>query len=253
MHAIKSIGPVLGIVAFVGFSVLAFLLFQQARDIRRLREWAGRAPERAQEAADAVQAAADASRNEVDGTGEAAGGAAEGGESPGGLGARWARLKAGAGRRLAAVDRRLPVDGRYLLAIAAAVVIAAGVVTSGFGLVGGSDGSGKHHKHGHSGKPMVAVLNGTSVPNLALRVEQDVVKAAGYKSSDVANSPSSFANTVVMYASGRRADAKALGTAIKPKLGQTPTEPMTADVKARAGGAPLALAVGLDDAGFAGG
>jgi len=131
-------------------------------------------------------------------------------------------------------------------------VIAAGVVTSGFGLVGG-DGSGKHDKHGHSSKPMVAVLNGTSVPNLASRVEQDVVKAAGYKSSDVTNSPSSFAKTVVMYTSGRRAEAKALATAIKPKLGQTPTEPVTADVKARAGGAPLALAVGLDDAGFTGG
>src|SRR5436189_6074651 len=65
MHAIKSIGPVLGIVAFGGLAILAFLLFQQARDIRRLREWAGRAPERAQEAADAAQAAADAARGDA--------------------------------------------------------------------------------------------------------------------------------------------------------------------------------------------
>src|SRR5215217_2983848 len=63
MHAIESIGPALGIVAFVGLAILAFLLFQQAREIRRLREWAGRAPESATEAADAVQAAAEASRN----------------------------------------------------------------------------------------------------------------------------------------------------------------------------------------------
>src|SRR4051812_27523583 len=104
MHAIKSIGPVLGIVAFVGLSVLAFLLFQQARDIRRLRAWAGRAPERAQEAAAAVQAAAEASGNEVDAGGEGAGALAEEDESPGGVGARWARFKAGAGQRLAAVD-----------------------------------------------------------------------------------------------------------------------------------------------------
>ena len=60
MHVIESIGPLLGIAAFIGLAVLAFLLFQQSRDVRRLREWAGRAPERAQEAADAVQAAAEA-------------------------------------------------------------------------------------------------------------------------------------------------------------------------------------------------
>ena len=64
MHAIESIGPVLGIVAFIGLAVLAFLLFQQAREIRRVRDWAGRAPERAAEAAEAVQATAEAARDE---------------------------------------------------------------------------------------------------------------------------------------------------------------------------------------------
>ena len=66
----------------------------------------------------------------------------------------------------------------------------------------------------------------------------------------VTNSASSFANTVVMYEAGGRAEAKRLASAIKPKLGETPVQEMTADVKARAGGAPLALALGLDDAGF---
>jgi LytR cell envelope-related transcriptional attenuator len=252
MHAIKSIAPVLGVVAFVGLSVLAFLLFQQARDIRRLREWAGRAPERAKEAADAVQAAAEASRDEAEAAGPSeAEGLVEEGEPPRRVGAAWARVKGAVGPRLAAIDRRLPVDGRYLLGIVAVLVIAAAVVTSGFGLIGGSTG-GKHHKHGASDKPKVAVLNGTSVPNLASRVDHDVVEKAGYKSSEVTNSPSSFTQTVVMYASGSRADAKALATAIQPKLGQTPTGQMTADVQARAGGAPLALALGLDDATFGG-
>src|SRR5919201_4430255 len=110
MHALKTIGPVLGIAAFVGLSVLAFLLFQQARDIRRLREWAGRAPERAREAADAVQAATDASR----GDGEAAPPSDAEGEEPGPIAARWRRLREALGPRLAEFDRRLPVDGRYL-------------------------------------------------------------------------------------------------------------------------------------------
>src|SRR5436190_8060794 len=162
MHAIKSIGPVLGIVAFGGLAVLAFLLFQQARDIRRLREWAGRAPERAQEAAEAGQASADASRDESapdEGAPPARGGRL------GGLRARFAAFRARAGEsvspRLSELDRRLPIDGRILLALVAAALIAAGVVTSGFGLVGG--GGGDKHR-GHHGKPNVAVLNGTSVP-----------------------------------------------------------------------------------------
>jgi LytR cell envelope-related transcriptional attenuator len=247
MHALKTIGPVLGIAAFVGLSVLAFLLFQQARDIRRLREWAGRAPERAREAADAVQAAADASR----GDGEAAATSATPGEEAGPIASRWRRLKGALGPRLAEIDRRLPVDGRYLLVVLVVAVAVVGVVTSGFGLVGGGEAT-KSHRRG-ADKPKVAVLNGTSVPNLASQVDKSVIKRAGYKSSEVTNSPSSFATTVVMYASGRRPDAKALASAIKPKLGQTPTQPMTTDVRSRAGGAALALALGLDDSGFAGG
>jgi LytR cell envelope-related transcriptional attenuator len=248
MHTLKTIGPVLGLVAFVGISVLAFLLFQQARDIRRLREWAGRAPERAQEAAEAVQAAAEASRDDVEGAAEPVSEA----KPPGPLGAGWRRLKGAVGPRLGELDRRLPIDGRYILAVLLAVVIAVAVVTSGFGLIGGG-GGGKAGRKGGADRPMVAVLNGTSVPNLASRVDHDVVKAAGYKSSEVTNSPSSFATTVVMYVTGRRADAKAFATAIKPKLGKTPTQQMTTDVKNRARGAPLALALGLDDSGFAGG
>ena len=54
---IDRIGPYLGIAAFLGLAILAFLIIQQAREVRRLREWAGRAPERATEAADATAAA----------------------------------------------------------------------------------------------------------------------------------------------------------------------------------------------------
>jgi hypothetical protein len=53
-----------------------------------------------------------------------------------------------------------------------------------------------------------------------------------------------------MYLPGGRAQAKDLASAIKPKLGDTPVQEMTADVRSRSGKAPLALALGLDDAGF---
>lgn len=244
MHVIDSIGPLLGIAAFIGLAVLAFLLFQQSRDVRRLREWAGRAPERAQEAADAVQAAAEASR--TDAVEESA--AEEGEGVLARVRAAWGRAAGRVGEWFRKVDRRLPVDGRYLLGLAVVAIAVAAVLTSGFGLVGG--GGGDHHKKHGSGKPAVAVLNGTSVTGLADLVEKKVVKPAGYKSDTVANAGSSFANTVVMYLPGGRAQAKKLAGAVKPKLGETPVQEMTADVRSRSGKAPLALALGLDDVGF---
>ena len=66
---LERIGPFLGIAAFLGLAVLAFLIFQQAREVRRLRDWAGRAPERAGEAAEASAAAAEA-RGEATGRAE---------------------------------------------------------------------------------------------------------------------------------------------------------------------------------------
>jgi hypothetical protein len=46
METIEQIGSFAGLAAVVGLAVLSALYFSQARDVRRLREWAGRAPER---------------------------------------------------------------------------------------------------------------------------------------------------------------------------------------------------------------
>jgi hypothetical protein len=46
MEIIQQIGSYAGLAAVVGLAVLAGLYFSQARDVKRLREWAGRAPER---------------------------------------------------------------------------------------------------------------------------------------------------------------------------------------------------------------
>jgi LytR cell envelope-related transcriptional attenuator len=54
MHIIEQIGSYAGLAAVVGLAVLSALYFSQARDVKRLREWAGRAPERSSEQA-AVQ------------------------------------------------------------------------------------------------------------------------------------------------------------------------------------------------------
>src|SRR5205809_3729343 len=46
---LTDIGAVAGLVAIPGLAILALLYFAQAREVKRLREWAGRAPERAAE------------------------------------------------------------------------------------------------------------------------------------------------------------------------------------------------------------
>jgi len=46
---ITDLGAYAGIAAILGLAVLSVLMFAQARELKRLREWAGRAPERAAE------------------------------------------------------------------------------------------------------------------------------------------------------------------------------------------------------------
>jgi hypothetical protein len=53
MDIIEQIGSYAGLASLVGLAVLSALYFSQARDVKRLREWAGRAPERAAEQAGA--------------------------------------------------------------------------------------------------------------------------------------------------------------------------------------------------------
>jgi hypothetical protein len=46
---VETIGAIAGLAAILGLAVLSMLYFAQARELKRLREWAGRAPERAAE------------------------------------------------------------------------------------------------------------------------------------------------------------------------------------------------------------
>src|SRR3954467_8219027 len=48
-HVVEQVGSFAGYASVVGLAILSALYFSQARDLRRLREWAGRAPERAAE------------------------------------------------------------------------------------------------------------------------------------------------------------------------------------------------------------
>ena len=169
MHLIDRIGPYLGVAAFLGLSVLAVLVFVEAREVRRLREWAGRAPERAAEALEATAAASEAK------------GEHERAEQPGffaRIAGALAGLRAGISERVGPVyeglDRRSPVDSRILLGLLVAALVAVGVLTGGFGLGGsGGGGSSGAKTAARPDQLKVAVLNGSQekgvvgVPGLA--------------------------------------------------------------------------------------
>jgi len=261
---IDKIGPYLGIAAFLGLAILAFLIIQQAREVRRLREWAGRAPERATEATDAEIAAAEARGEEVE--------EPEPEEAPPSRIALWFQgIGHGISERWAAVDRRLPIDPRYIVAVLAAAVIAAGVLTSGFGLVGDGDGDGGSEAKGgkgDGGKPKpekveVAVLNATQeesvsggeiagVQGLAGVVAKEVIQPTPFAVGVKANAPSGFDETTIMFEPESEEDANELADDVSDQLGEPDVTPMIGEVRDAAEGAPLALLIGRDDADFGG-
>jgi hypothetical protein len=264
LDLVRDIGAFAGIGAFIGLAVLSMLYFSQSRDVRRLREWAGRAPERTSEAAEATAAAAEAKGEE----------APEPEElpeiTPGILSRAWQRVRAGTDPILAEVNRRSPVDPRYFLAVLAAAIIAAGVLTSGFGLLG-SDNDGTAGGHGHKSsqkdqkKTEVAVLNATQitengteiqgVQGLASEVADKIVKPAGFKAPlDLQrDAPTGFPESVIMFEPGEDAAADQLASGVEDKLGSTSVEEITDDISAITKGAQLALIVGQDDANVFGG
>jgi hypothetical protein len=249
---LERIGAFLGIAAFLGLAILILLVIQQARDLRRLRKWAGTAPERAITAAET-----------------------KGEEVPEPEHGRLVRpfISAGAwihdrsasawaalGRAYGAADRRSPIDLRFILGFLAIAAIAGIVVlTSGFGLYG--EETGKERK-GKSAPPPakteVAVLNGTAasgeaaVPGFANQIAQEV-KQAGYKLGEVGDTNTSFVETVVMYEPGLKAAARNLAGDLDGTLGRTSIQGIIPEVKNLAGKADLALVLGQDDAAAQGG
>jgi len=247
MDLLKEIGPILGFVAFGGLAVLAFLTFQQARHLRRLRDWAGRQPERAAAEAEAVaERAGEVTIPTIreEGTGPT----------------RLDRLRGSASVQYEELDRRSPVDPRILTGGLLAVLIGVGVATSGFGLVGdgASDGETDATPVEAGPKVEVAVLNGTApevggvgVEGVAQRASK-IVKAVEdpvYKVGAV-ETAGSFPTSVVMFKDGSKAEAKELAAAVGAALGETGVGLMTDDIRGLAKGADLALVVGQDDQGI---
>jgi LytR cell envelope-related transcriptional attenuator len=261
LELIKEIGAFAGLVAFLGLAVLALLSFAQGRDIRRLREWAGSAPERDAERKDSTSAAAAERAEEMrklEEAREAERRAADLREH------RRERREAGLPEltrteRLRERFSRLPSGGegggirsrlgdpRYLVAIfVVLVLIVAGVA---YAVVNGSsdEGNGRGGKQAsHALKPSeieVTVLNGTAVDGLAGSYG-DMVERRGYQLGAVTNSRSSFTESIVMFKPGDGREAHRVADSLEISR----VRPMTSEIASLAAGAPVAVVIGEDNA-----
>jgi hypothetical protein len=255
VELIKQIGAFAGLASFVGLAVLAMLAFSQARDIRRLREWAGSAPERDAERKDATSAVAAKRAEELRALEEARTaehGAVEQREE------RRRRREAGlpeltrserARDFLANLGSHL-AEPRWLAAVFVVIVaVAGGAVYLATQASDNADGKGAHGKAGAAkpGEIEVTVLNGTAVPGLAAKYA-DKVEGKGFRRGAVTNSSSSFVDSVVMFEPEHGRDAHVVASA----LGISRVRPMTSDISSVSGGASVSVIVGEEDAAASG-
>jgi len=251
VELIKEIGAFAGLAAFIGLALLAMLAFSQARDIRRLREWAGSAPERDTERKESTSAIAAKRAEELRALEEArtAERAAveqreerrrrrEAGLPELSRGERLRGAFAGFGERLA--------EPRWLaLVFVLAVLVAGGaayLVTQGSDNADGKGGRAKPAAL-KPGEIEVTVLNGTAVPGLA-GTYGDKVEGKGYKLDEIGNTSTSFVESAVMFQRGHAPEARRIAGALGiPKL-----RLMTSDIVSASGGAPVVVIVGEDNA-----
>jgi hypothetical protein len=252
VHAIEQIGAFAGLAAFLGLAVLALLSFTHGRDIRRLREWAGSAPERDAERKEQTSTIAAQRAEELRALEEA----------------RTAEQDAVSSReeRRRRREEGLPVEGRRerlqrrfsgmgetasrpttLIALFVVVLAIAGGVAYLL-LAGGddtSDGNGAKQAAAKV-KPAeieVSVLNGTSVPGLAATYG-DKVEGKGFDLGAVTNSSASFAESVVMFTRGHKTEART----VAKQLGISKLQLMSGEIESVSAGADVAVIVGEDNA-----
>jgi hypothetical protein len=254
VQVIKEIGAFAGLAAFVGLAVLAMLAFSQARDIRRLREWAGSAPERDAERKESTSAVAAKRAEELRGLEEARTAERDAIEH---REERRRRREAGLpeltrGERLresiSSFGARL-AEPRYLaVAFAAVLAVAGGAV---YLVTQGSDNANGKGAHGKAalkpGEIEVTVLNGTAVPGLAAKYG-DKVERKGFQIGAVTNSSSSFVDSVVMFERGHAPEARHVAAA----LGISKVRLITSDIASVSAGAPVSVIVGEEDASTSG-
>jgi LytR cell envelope-related transcriptional attenuator len=261
---IKEIGAYAGLGAFLGLAVLSLLYFSQARDVRRLREWAGRAPERDAEEVEATSGLASERAEEVRKIEDE----------------RRRREEAVRGERDAAAQRQerrrrreagLPeqtprerirerfgaafrghsrLEPRYVaVVIGAVIVIGAAAAALAINAGGGGNGDGSKQTALKPSQFEVAVLNGTNPPvNGLAGTVSDKLESEGFHTGRVTNSRNSFTQSVVMFSRGHKPEA----AKVARNLGIHKLRLMTPDIRSDSAGSTVSVVVGQDKANFTG-
>jgi len=198
---VERVGAYVGLAAFLGLAVLALLYFSQARDVKRLREWAGRAPERSVELAE--RAGETERATEVAPATPAAAAAHSLPTTPFSQ-AEQPRPRKPLRERIRNVH--IP-QLRYIAFVALGVLVLGGAAFGAIQLTnddggsgpaakradraseGRSKGSDQNRRAGANVDPAqvtVAVLNGTTVQGLAAKVGEEV-RAGGFRLGTIGN------------------------------------------------------------------
>jgi hypothetical protein len=242
LEIVPEIGAVAGWAAVVGLAVLWALHVSQARDVKRLREWAGRAPERLGRGVSAVPGRAAAvppppvAPQPLQHT-----------PSP----QRPITRPAASPLHSQAWYSRIVT--RHVAVVLVGLLVLGGVAAYGVTrLTGGGDNSGnglpnkpkRNVAAVNPGNVSVAVLNGTTVPGLAAALS-DQIAAAGFQKGAIDDySDKQLAESVVQYAPGHQAEAKA----VSRRFGISQLEPVAANSRALAGDATVIVIAGADNA-----
>ncbi|MBN8866088.1 MAG: LytR C-terminal domain-containing protein [Solirubrobacterales bacterium] len=233
---IQTVGAYAGLVALFGLGVLSFLCFSQARDIRRLREWAGGAPERDAEVREVSEIVAEERSQELRVLAE-----------------REERRLERAGLSEGGFWDRLGRSGRIIAIVAVVLILGAAAAWAASSLLGGDSGTspnqarkGAAAKKARNVNPSsikVGVLNGTGGAEVGLAAEYaDALNKDGFTTGVVTDATETYTESVVMYTDGNEAAAKKVGKAI----GISSTEAMTPDVTTLTSGADVTVVIGTD-------
>jgi LytR cell envelope-related transcriptional attenuator len=253
VNAVERIGAFAGLAAFIGLAVLALLSFTHGRDIRRLREWAGSAPERDAERKEQTSTIAAQRAEELRALEEARTAEQEAVSSREERRRRREEGEAGQtrGERLRGRFSRVGETASRPSSLVALFVVLLVIVGGGaYLLLSGSDeegsGGGNAKQAAATVKPSeieVTVLNGTSVVGLAATYG-DKVESKGFDLGAVTNSSASFEQSVVMFKRGHKPEARK----VAKQLGIGKVQLMSGEIEAASAGADVALIVGEDNA-----
>ena len=253
MDLIDTIGDFAGLAAFIGLGILALLFFAQSRDLRRLREWAGAAPERDAELAEATAGIAEQRSEELQRLQEeqrrreetvaaerAANDLREKRRVRREQGlpeqTRWERFR----DRVAGDPSGDGFGRRVAVILIAIIVIAVGVAAVATDFFSGSEESGSKSVLDPS-SIQVAVLNGTDVEGLAGNFG-DMIDERGYSLGAITNSPTNFEQSVVMFRPGFKPEAQRVAR----ELNIREVRPMGNAIAEASASAKVAVIIGED-------